>query len=136
MRKFYLFNVNDSIYNLTKDDSYSLYNSFYKIRKLNKSDLSVGINIYEQLVSPFEKSKLSKKIFDYYKECDFYTSFHNTHSYINKYRDEKSHLYVKNSYIELTSNKEIPDFFKCLKKKKNLFVIDFDNKDYFYISSL
>ena len=136
MRKFYLFNVNDSIYNLTKDDSYSLFNSFYKIRKLNKSDLSVGINIYEQLVSPFEKSKLSKKIFDYYKECDFYTSFHNTHSYINKYRDEKSHLYVKNSYLELTSNKEIPDFFKCLKKRKNLFVIDFDNKDYFYINSL
>lgn len=136
MRTFYLFNISDSIYNLTRDDTFPLYHSFSKIKKLNKHDLSLGINIYDQLVTAFEKDKFSKKIYDFYKECDFYSVYKNDHSYINKYRDENSKLFVKNSYLKIITNKQVPEFFKYLKKKKNFFVVDFENKDYFYINSL
>lgn len=119
-----------------QNDSYPLYHSFNKIKKMNKYDLSLGINIYEQLVDPFEKNKLNKKLYDFYKECDFYTVYKNDHSYINKYRDEKSDLHVKNSYLKIITNKEIPEFFKYLKKNKNLFVVDFENKDYFFINNI
>ena len=76
------------------------------------------------------------RIYNHYKECDFYSKYRFDHSYINKYRDEKSYLYVKNSYMRLDTNMEYPEFFKFLKKNHNLFVCDFDNKDYFWIESI
>lgn len=136
MRTFYIFNINDDIAYLMRNDQYPLFMSLNKIKNMKKSDLSLGVNIYEQIASPLDKSTISKKLYDYYRESDFYSIYQNNHSYINKYRDEKSFLYVKNTYLKLISNKENPEFFKCLKKNKKLFICDFDNKDYFYLNNI
>lgn len=133
MRTFHVFCINDSIEHLTKDDSYSLFHSFYKIRNLRQDDLSLGINIYEQIAIPIDKEKYTRNIYNHYKNSDFYSKFKNDHTYINKYRDEKSYLKVKNTYIKVDTNREYPEFFKYLKKYHSLFACDFENKDYFWI---
>ena len=136
MRLFYIFSVNPYIMNLTRDEPYPLFQSFQKIKNLNNNDLSLGINIYEQIAIPMEKGKFNKQVYKYYFESDFYTMYQNKHTYINKYRDEKSFLFINNSCLRLETNKEKPEFFKLLSKNKNLFVCDFENKDYFWLSDL
>lgn len=136
MREFHIFNVNDNIKILSKDDSYQLFHSFLKIKNLGHNDLSLGINIYEQMIKPIDKKKYTKSIYNHYKECDFYTKFQNTHSYINKYRDENTSLKVNNTYIKLVTNRQYPEFFKYLKKYHSLFICDFENKDYFWADEL
>ena len=132
MRTFHVFLVNKNIMNLTKDDSYLLFHTFMKIKKLSKDDLSLGINLYEQVADPIDKDIFNKELFKYYDECDFYSRFKSRHSYINKYRDENSVLNVRSAFLKIESNVSCPDFFKYLKKKHNLFVCDFDNVDYFW----
>ena len=136
MRTFHIFDVNSSIVNLTRNDSYPLFYSFLKIKNLGSADLSIGINLYEQIATPIDKNKFSKNIYNHYKESDFYSKYQNEHSYINKYRDEKSFLKIKNAYMKIDTNKDYPEFFKYLKKKNSLFVCDFDNKDYFWINDI
>lgn len=136
MRTFHIFNINDSVLTLTKKDSYPLFHSFLKINNLKSDDLSLGINLYEQIAAPLDKNKITKNIYNHYKDSDFYTKFKNDHSYINKYRDEKTYLKVKNSFIKIDTNREYPEFFKYLKKNHSLFVCDFENKDYFWIDEL
>lgn len=136
MRTFHIFNVSSSVAILTKKDSYPLFHSFLKIKNLNKDDLSVGINLYEQIASPIDKLRFTRNIYNHYKESDFYSKFKNDHTYINKYKDEKSYLKVKSAYIKIDTNIEYPEFFKYLKKNHNLFVCDFDNKDYFWLDEI
>lgn len=136
MRTFHIFNINESIYALTKDDEYPLFHTFEQIKNLRSSDLSIGINLYEQVAMPIDKDKYNKKVYKYLKDSDFYTVFNNKHSYINKYRDENSLLKINNAYIKIVTNKEFPEFFKLLKKEKSLFACDFDNKDYFWLSNI
>lgn len=136
MRTFHIFNVNNSVALLTRIDAYPLFHSFLKIKNLSNSDLSLGINLYEQIASQIDKKKYTRNIYNHYKESDFYTRFQNNHTYINKYRDEKSYLKVKNAYIRIDTNRQYPEFFKYLKKNHNLFVCDFENKDYFWLNEL
>ena len=136
MRTFHIFNVNNSVALLTRTDAYPLFHSFLKIKNLSNSDLSLGINLYEQIASQIDKKKYTRNIYNHYKESDFYIRFQNNHTYINKYRDEKSYLKVKNAYIRIDTNRQYPEFFKYLKKNHNLFVCDFENKDYFWLNEL
>lgn len=136
MRTFHIFNVNKNISSLLKDDTYPLYRSFLKIKNLKEEDLSTGINIFEQIAEPINKDKISKNIYNHYKDSCFYTTYLSKHSYINKYRDETSTLNVNNSYIKLTSNMTYPEFFKYLKKNNDLFACDFENNDYFWIRDI
>ena len=136
MRTFHIFNVNNSIALLTKKDAYPLFHSFLKIKNLSKSDLSLGINLFEQIATPIDKNKISKRLYNHYRECDFYIKFKNDHKYINKYRDENTELILKNSYMKIETNREYPEFFKYLKRDNNLFACDFDNKDYFWIKDI
>lgn len=136
MRDFYIFNIDNNIKNLFKDNSYSLFHSLNKIKNIGEEDLSIGINIYEQIANYIEINKYNKKIYNTYKDDCFYTKYLNNHSYINKYRDEKSYLYVNKSCLRIKTNMQVPDFFKSLKKFNNLFVCDFENKDFFWMCEI
>ena len=136
MRTFHIFKINPYLSNLIKDDEYVLFHSLLKIKNLKKRDLSIGIDLYEQIAVPFDINKLNKEIYKYYRECDYYSVFQNKHSYIDKYKDEESYMNIKPTYLKVISNMSNPDFLKYLKKYKNLFVCDFDNKDYFFSNEI
>ena len=51
------------------------------------------------------------------------------------YTNEKSRMVVDKNFILITTTKEYPSFFKTIPKK-NFFVCDFQNKEYFWLEQL
>ena len=121
---------------LTKDNPYNIFKSMEDIFKMTKKELPVGLNIYEQLITPINQNKINRKIIMSYKDNDYYQKNYNVHSIYNKYKPEETKLTVKNSYLLLESNVIKPSFLKELSYDKDLFVCDFANKDYFWVDEL
>lgn len=136
MRTFYIFKINKEMAILTKDNPYNIFKSMEDIFKMTKKELPVGLNIYEQLITPINQNKINRKIIMSYKDNDYYQKNYNVHSIHNKYKPEETKLTVKNSYLLLESNVIKPSFLKELSYDKDLFVCDFANKDYFWVDEL
>ncbi len=136
MRTFYIFNINSSFYNLMKNNPYHLFKAMEDIHNFDTSDVDLAYDLFMQIVSPFDKSKINNEIFTLSKDNDFYTKFHNVHRIQNKYIPEDSMLVVNKAFLLLESNILKPTFLSSLKANKNLFVCDFKNKDYFWLNEL
>ncbi len=136
MRTFYIFNINKDFYNLMKNNPYHLFRAMEDIHNFDNKDVSLAYDLFMQIVSPFDKSKINNKIFTESKNNDFYSKFHNVHRIQNKYLPEDSMLVVNKAFLLLESNVLKPSFFSDLKEYKNLFVCDFKNKDYFWLNEL
>ena len=136
MRTFYIFKINKEMAILTKDNPYNIFKSMEDIFKMTKKELPVGLNIYEQLITPINQNIINRKIIMSYKDNDYYQKNYNVHSIYNKYKPEETKLTVKNSYLLLESNVIKPSFLKELSYDKDLFVCDFANKDYFWVDEL
>ncbi len=136
MRTFFIFNISKEMLILTKDTPYNLYKTMESIYNLDKKNVSIGLQFYEQLVNPINKDKILKILYENHKNNDYYLVSNNIHSIYNKYRPEDTKLYVNNAYMKLTTNYIKPTFLKDLKIFNNLFVCDFQNKDYFWLISI
>ncbi len=136
MRTFYIFNINRSFYNLMKNNPYHLFKAMEDIHNFDQKDVNLAYDLFLQIVSPFDKSKINNKIFRESKNNDFYSKFHNVHRIQNKYIPEDSMLVVNKAFLLLESNVLKPSFLTELKEYKNLFVCDFKNKDYFWLNEL
>ena len=136
MRTFYIFKINKEMAILTKDTPYNMFKSMEQIYKLDKKDFGIGLKLFEQLAVPIDNKKINAKIFNTYKNSDHYTKYRNIHKINNRYKPEESKLIVNNVYLVLKSNIVKPLFFKALNYDSNLFVCDFENKDYFWLESL
>ena len=136
MRTFYVFKINDTFSFLTKDSPYSLFKSMEQIYYADKNDVDLAYNIYDQIIDKFDKSNLSNNIFECYKDCDYYTKYHDTHMYNNFFNNEQTKLIVNKSFMLIRSTFSIPTFFKNLSNYKNIFVCDFQNKDYFWLEKV
>lgn len=121
---------------LSKDNPYNIFKSMEEIFKMPKKQIAVGLNIYEQLIAPINQNKVNRRIITSYKDNDYYQKNFNVHSIYNKYKPEETKLTIKNSYLLLESNVVKPSFLKELSFDKDLFVCDFDNKDYFWVEQL
>ena len=136
MRKFYIFKINKELAILTRDCTYNIYKNMEQIKKYNARELDFCYNIYDQLIECIPKESYNKVLFKKYKENVYYQKNHNTHYINNKYRPEETTLTINNSYILLETNYLKPSFLNDLSYDKNLFVCDFDNRDYFWIEQL
>ena len=136
MRKFYIFSINDEFKNLTNSSPYNLFKTFEDIYYLDLDEQNYGINMYEQMVKPFNKIDLNNRLFTTYHKNDHYTKFMNTHIYNDYYTDEETKLNVGNAFLVLETTSAKPTFFKVLKDIKNLFICDFQNQDYFWLESV
>ena len=136
MRTFYIFKIKPEMAILTKDSPYNLFKSMEKIYKMDKSDFSLGAQLFDQLAQPINSQKLNKLIYNKYKDNEHYTVFKNIHRINNSYRQEKSKLIVKEVYLILQSSVILPLFLKTLNNNHNMFACDFENKDYFWLDEL
>jgi hypothetical protein len=136
MRTFYIFKVNKEYYNLTKNIPYNLYNAYLNIRLSTKNNLNLLYNEYFSFTEAFNKIVLNDLLYKTMVKLDGYTVYNNIHHYNNFYTDEVSKLTIYNSYMVLKSNINNSSFFTELSKIPNLFVIDFDRQDYFWLSTL
>ena len=136
MRTFYLFRINKEFATLMKKCPYNLFKSMEEIYHTDKKNVSIAYNVYEQLVLPLNKLKINVNLFEKYKEDEHYMKFQNTHMINNFYSDEQSKLIINKSYMLLKSTKSSPTFLKTLKEYENIFVCDFENKDYFWLGTI
>ena len=134
MRTFYVFKINKEFKILTKKNPYNLFYALNNIKSMSKEEVNLASKLFNELCDTYKSKNLNKELFDSLKETDYYTKFNNNHIINNYYTDENSKLTVKNTYLKIKSSKNKPLFFNILKNLPNLFVIDFDSKDYFWLS--
>ena len=136
MRTFYIFKINKEMAILTKDSPYNIYKNMEQLKKYDKKELAFCYNIYDQLIIPINNRVFNNKIFKKNKDNLYYEKNSNIHSIYNKYKPEDSKLIIKNSYILLKTDSINPTFLEDLSFDKDLFVCDFDNRDYFWIEKI
>ena len=134
MRVYYLFKINDSFSNLYLNRTYYLYKMLEQISKSSKNDFIISYRLFEQMANPFNKNKINAMIYKKYENNLYYQKTLNKHTLDNMF--EKTKLTVYNTYIKIRTNKNITEFFNVLQNEENIFVCDFNNKDYFWLDKV
>lgn len=136
MRTFYIFKVKEEYAILTKNNPYQLFRMLEFIYNLDKGEISKGVDLFYKLVEKLNSKALDIQLFKKYRDNYFYTKFKNIHQVNNIYKKEESKLVVRNHYLLLESTIIKPAFLEDLKNVSNLFLCDFENKDYFWLEKL
>ena len=136
MRTFYIFKINNDYYKITKNMPYNLYKALLNIKLGTKENITYLKNEYNSLVDKYNKIELNKYIYGKMSKLDGYNLFNSVHTFNSYYTNEASKLIVNNSYMILKTNTITPYFLDYLEDIPNLFLIDFEKGDYFYLSNL
>ena len=104
---------------------------------MRKKDVEYGFNMFKQLTYKIDNHKVDKDIFIKMHDKMTYIKKGTSHIINDIYKDEISALKAKKSYILINSNKNYTEFFNLLFMQGiDYFVCDFNNNDYFFLSSL
>ncbi len=135
MNEFYIFSIKEEFYKLYKDKQAELFYIFNRIYHMKKSDKEYGYNLFCQISNFLNKKDINNLLREKYKDKIMYSSSNNEHIINNLFINEITILTVKNPNIKIESNTNKPSFLEDLKDLKlYLFVCDFKNNDYFFIT--
>jgi hypothetical protein len=135
MRTFYIFKINNEYSKLVRDLPTNLYTAYLNIKLSTQNNLPLLYNEYFSFTEALSIKEIKAFIYHKMNKLDGYSIYNNIHMYNNYYTDESSKLIIKNSYMILKSNSLNSTFFSVLLNIPNIFIIDFDNKDYFWLSN-
>ena len=137
MRIYYIFSIKEEFYDLYKDYPKALYNIFLEIYEMNKKDLDYGLNLFKQMTTTIEKTKLDEHIFIDLKDKMRYSKNKDEHIINNLFSEEVRIMKIKNTHIIINTIQSYTEFFEIINKnKKYLFACDFKNNDYFFLSRI
>lgn len=136
MRTFYIFNIKKEMSILTHDTPYNLYRTIESLYYLDNINLGLSYKLYDQIFDSFDKDYMNSIINRIYQNNNYYYKENNRHVIYNKYKPENSYLYIYRSHLLLKSNAVKPTLLKNYTNSDNLFVCDFKNKDYFWLSEV
>jgi len=136
MRNFYIFKIKKEYANITRNNPYHLYRSLEQIYYMDKSEVILGLDFFDRLIEPINQKDIDIDIFKKHKDNYFYTKYRNVHKIHNVYKKEHSTLNVYKTYLTLESNVIRPTFLRDLVEYDNLFLCDFENKDYLWLEKL
>lgn len=115
------------------DKSNILFKMFNEIYSSNDQDLINKFRLFEQITIPINKKIFNNYIMLKHRDDIFYTKNDNVHTIEND--KEISRLTINNTFLKIKSNKNINTFIKdIVDSKECLFIIDFKNKDYFWVN--
>lgn len=120
---------------LLLNSPYNLYKTLESIYLMDKTNVGMGRDILEQVCNLINLDVYNKMIYDKNKDNDFYMKTGNSHRIYNKYRNEETIITVKNTHILMTTN-VLPKNIRLFLPTNDLFVCDFANRDYFWLSQL
>lgn len=134
MRTYYIFNVNKYYNYMYKDKPFKMYKIFEEIYYSKDYDSIKTYHVLEEIANPFNKIMLNEYIYFEYKLKYGYKRKDNLH-YLNT--TEKSILRINNYNIKIETEGNYSEFFNEISNyNNNLFVCDFENMDYFWLSKL
>ena len=117
------------------DKSNILFKMFNEIYSSNDQDLINKFRLFEQITIPINKKIFNNYIMLKHRDDIFYTKNDNVHTIEND--KEISRLTINNTFLKIKSNKNINSFIKdIVDSKECLFIIDFKNKDYFWVNEI
>ncbi len=117
-----------------KNKPYKMYKIFEEIYRTKDNSLIKNYGIIEQIINPFNKIMINEYISYEYKFKYGYKREDNIH-YLNNI--ENSIMTINNYNIKLKTSNNYSRFFDILNTyNDNLFVCDFENYDYFWLSKL
>ena len=135
MRTFYIFKVNNDYSRLTKNIPNNIYTDYLNIKLSTSNNIDYLYNEYFTFTDVLKKRDITSFVKAKLSNQDGYSVYGNTHMYNNYYTDEVSKLIVKSSFMILKSNKINSTFLSILNRLPNIFIIDFENRDYFWLSN-
>lgn len=117
-----------------KNNPFKMYKIFEEIYNTKDYDSVKTYHVFEQVANPFNKIMLNEYIYYEYKFKYGYKRENNIHT-LNT--NESTVLRINNYNIKVETDTNYTVFFKYLSNyNSNLFVCDFENKDYFWLSKL
>ena len=130
MRKYYLFIIKNEYYKNYKKSSLVLYNTLRNLYILDEKNFSYGVSLYNSICQLISKNLL----INYIKR-----KYH--HKRISKKiikilsKKESTSIQINKSCIVVLTNVNMPEVFKTFYiYNKKIFVCDFYNEDYFWLS--
>lgn len=135
MREYYLFKINKHYRKLTYDKPYNLYMILSGIRKSNIKDIRSAYSLYDSIIELINKNKVISSL-NKIKNSLNLTMVNNIYHYNNYYLNETTKIIIHKSYIKVITNKEDSYIFKLLYKVDDLFLVDFINMKYFWLSNI
>lgn len=134
MRTYYIFNVNKYFSYIYKEKPFKMYKIFEDIYNARNYDTNKTFNQLEEVTIPFNKIMLNEYIYHEYRYKYYYKRKDNIHLIIS---NEKSIMRINYYNIKIETEKNYSKFFFDINNyNNNLFVCDFENKDYFWLSKL
>ena len=134
MRTYYIFNVNKYYSYMYKNNPFKMYKIFEEIYYSRDYDSIKTYHILEEIANPFNKIMLNEYIYFEYKLKYGYKRKDNIH-YLST--TERTTLRINNYNIKLETESNYSVFFNDISNyNNNLFVCDFENMDYFWLSKL
>ena len=135
MRTFYIFKINNMFQTFYNDKSNNLYKMFNEIYNSKSEDLFNNFRLFEQITLPFNKKIFNNYILLKHGNDLYYSRKDSIHTISSAY--EISRLTVNQTHLKIKTNKNINSFIRdIMDTKESVFVIDFKNKDYFWINEL
>ena len=135
MRTYYIFKINDELKTMYNKKSNNIYKLLNSIRLSDIKDKNRINKLYKRITKTINKKLVNDYIIRNHLNDFYYKKIGIYHELSNEV--ENSILIVNNTYIKIVTNNNISTFFKDLYFiNDNYFLIDFDNKDYFYLEDL
>ncbi len=135
MRTFYIFKINSMFQTFYNDKSSILFRMFNEIYKSNDNEILNNFRLFEKITIPFNKKIFNNYILLKHRDDLYYSKKDNCH--LINCSNEMSKLIVNTTHLKIKTNKNVNSFIKdILDTKENVFVIDFKNKDYFWLNEI
>lgn len=135
MRTFFVFNINNYFTYVYRDRPFRIYKILEEMYNAKNNDIVLSYKLFEQIAHSFNKNKLNEYVRYFYRDNVSYYNKVNSHIICNN--NEYTKLTINNSNLKIKSNINYPIFLDMLVKySDNIFVCDFMNKDYFWLSKL
>ncbi len=138
MRTYYIFNINKDLSIITKEIPYNLYKMIENMYYNDTLNYGISFNMFNNLFNSINIDYVNTRINNLFKDNKYYTYNKDDRMHIitNKYKPEYSVLKVYNRFIKLDSNTIKPSILFNYLSNNDLFVCDFKNKDYFWLTDL
>jgi hypothetical protein len=132
MRTFYIFKINNGFNSLYNKRTSNVFKILNRINNLDIKETNKAINVYRKIIKPINKDRLNYLITNRHMNDFYYRLINNCHELKNN--KEKSMMFINKTYIKIVCSNNVSTFFKDIYMiDKDLFVVDFKYKDYFYI---
>ena len=129
MRKYYLFIIKKEFANVYRNNADILYKTLENLYFIKRENFNYGVSLYAQLCQTFNVDILT----NYFDHQPLLKQQNNKYLFRNK--NEVLIIKIRPSCCNVITNMNFPSIFKTFDYYcKEIFVCDFENKDYFWLS--